>query len=83
VEFLVNSLFDETKIQTADTKVKVYSKFRKKIRNKLKSPLSMNSGRITTSMCRGKLQKMGVLKMHPPPPPKKPRPLLQARALQK
>jgi hypothetical protein len=43
-------------------KVKVYSKFRKKnIQNKVKSPLSMNFGRITTSICRGKLEKMGVL----------------------
>jgi hypothetical protein len=28
VEFLVNSLFHETKIRTVDMKVKVYSKFR-------------------------------------------------------
>jgi hypothetical protein len=30
----------------------------------VKSPLSMNFGRISTSKCRGKLQKMGVLYTH-------------------
>jgi hypothetical protein len=30
----------------------------------VKSPLSMNFGRISTSKCRGKLQIMGVLYTH-------------------
>jgi hypothetical protein len=38
----------------------------------------MNFGRISTSKCRGMLQKMGCCT---PNPPKKPRPLLHARAL--
>jgi hypothetical protein len=36
---------------------------------KVKSPLSMNFGRISTSKCRGKLQKMGVLYTHSPKSP--------------
>jgi hypothetical protein len=40
----------------------------------------MKNGRLNTSKCRGKLQKMGVLYTHPP---KKPRPLLHARVLKK
>jgi hypothetical protein len=41
-------------------KVHVWSKFRKnKIWKKVKSPLSMNFWRISTSKCRGTLQKMG------------------------
>jgi hypothetical protein len=35
----------------------------------VKSPLSMNFGRISTSKCRGKLQKMGVLYIHSPKSP--------------
>jgi hypothetical protein len=35
----------------------------------VKSPLSMNFGRISTSKCRGKLQKMGVLYTHSPKSP--------------
>jgi hypothetical protein len=38
----------------------------------------MNFGRISTSKCRGMLQKMGCCT---PNPPKKPRPLLHVRAL--
>jgi hypothetical protein len=57
----------------------VCTKFRKKkIGKKVKSPLSMNFERISTPKCRGKLQKMGYCT---PNPPKKPRPLLHARAL--
>jgi hypothetical protein len=41
----------------------------------------MRNGRFITSKCRGKLQKMWVL--YTPPPPKKPRPLLHARASKK
>jgi hypothetical protein len=36
----------------------------------VKSPLSMNFGRISTSKCRGKLQKMGVLYAHSPKSPR-------------
>jgi hypothetical protein len=35
----------------------------------MKSPLSMNFGRISTSKCKGKLQKMGVLYTHSPKSP--------------
>jgi hypothetical protein len=53
-----------------DTKVKVYSKFRKnKISKKVKSPNSMRNGRFDTSKCRGKLEKMGVLCTHSPKSP--------------
>jgi hypothetical protein len=46
-------------------KVQVWTKFRKKkLWKKVKSPLSMNFGRISTSKCRGKLQKMGVMHTH-------------------
>jgi hypothetical protein len=66
-----------------DMKVQVYSKFRKnKIWKKVKSSISTRNGRLNTSKCRGKLQKMGVLYTHPPPP-KKPKPLLHARASKK
>jgi hypothetical protein len=59
-------------------KVQVWTKFsKKKLWKKVKSPLSMNFGRISTSMCRGKLQKMGVLYTHslksPGPSPKLPK----------
>jgi hypothetical protein len=59
-------------------KVQVWTKFRKKkIWKKVKSTPSMNFGRITTSKCRGKLQKMGVLYTHssksPGPFPKLPK----------
>jgi hypothetical protein len=67
VGFLVNSLFHETKIPTVDMKVQVNSKFEKTLFwKKVQSPLSMNFGRISTSKCRGKLQKMGVLYTHSP-----------------
>jgi hypothetical protein len=69
-EFLVISIFHETKIPTVDMKVQVYSKFRKnKIWKKVKSPISMRNGRFNTSMCRGKLQKMEVLYTHSPKMP--------------
>jgi hypothetical protein len=46
------------------------SKFRNLLfKKKVKSPLSMNFGRISTSKCRGKLQKMGVLYTHSPKSP--------------
>jgi hypothetical protein len=62
--------FHETKIPTVDTKVQMCSKFRKFFSwKKVKSPLSMNFGRISTSKCRGKLQKMGVLYTHSPKSP--------------
>jgi hypothetical protein len=70
VGFLVNSLFHETKIPTVDMKVQVCSKFRIFFfLEKVKSPLSMNFGRISTSKCRGKLQKMEVLYTHSPKSP--------------
>jgi hypothetical protein len=48
-------------------KVHVNSKFRNLFfLKKVKSPLSMNFGRISTSKCRGKLQKKGVLYTHSP-----------------
>jgi hypothetical protein len=66
-EFLVISIFHETKIPTVDIKVQVYSKFRKnKIWKIVKSPISMRNGRFNTSKCRGKLQKMEVLYTHSP-----------------
>jgi hypothetical protein len=62
-----------------DRKVQVWTKFRKNVFwKKVKSPLPMNFERISTSKYRGKLQKMGN---YTPNPPKKPRPLLHARAL--
>jgi hypothetical protein len=65
VGFLVNSFFHETKIPTVDMKVQVCSKFSNIFfGKKVKSPLSMNFGRISTSKCRGKLQIMGVLYTH-------------------
>jgi hypothetical protein len=43
-------------------KVQVYSKFKKnKIWKKVISPISMRNGRLNTSKCSDKLQKMGVL----------------------
>jgi hypothetical protein len=70
MEFLVLSIFHETKIWTVDMKVQVYSKFRKnKISKKIKSPNSMKNGRFDTSKCRGKLEKMGVLCTHSPKSP--------------
>jgi hypothetical protein len=67
VGFLVNSLFHETKIPMIDMKVQVCSKFRNHFFWKIvKSPLSMNFGRISTSKCKGKLQIMGVLYTHSP-----------------
>jgi hypothetical protein len=59
-------------------KVQVWTKFsQKKLLEKVKSPLSMNFGRIRTSKCRGKLQKMGVMYTHslksPGPSPKLPK----------
>jgi hypothetical protein len=57
----VISLFHETKIPNLDMKVQVSSNFSKKIWKKKKSPSSMKNGRLNTSKCRDKLQKMGVL----------------------
>jgi hypothetical protein len=63
----VNYIFHGTKIPIVDKKVHVWTKFRrKKIRKKVKSPLSMNFERISTSKCRGKLQKMGYCTPNPP-----------------
>jgi hypothetical protein len=51
-------------------KVQVWTKFRKNIFwEKVKSPLSMNFGKIITSKYRGTLQKMGYCTPNPPPPP--------------
>jgi hypothetical protein len=62
----VISLFRETKIPTVDMKVQVYSKFSKnKIWKKMKSPSSMRNGRFDTPKYRGKVQKMGLLYIHP------------------
>jgi hypothetical protein len=70
VEFLVISIFHETKIQMVDMKAQVYSKFRKnKISKKIKSPNSMRNGRFDTTKCRKKLEKMGVLCTHSPKSP--------------
>jgi hypothetical protein len=50
VEFLMISVFHETKIRTVDMKAQVYSKFRKnKISKQVKSPNSMRIGRFDTS----------------------------------
>jgi hypothetical protein len=69
-EFLVISIFCETKIPTVDMKVQVHSKFRKnKIWKKVKSPVSMRNGTFNTSKCRGKLQKMGMFYTHSPKSP--------------
>jgi hypothetical protein len=58
VEFLVISVFHETKIQMVDMKVHVYSKFSKnKISKKVKSPNSMRNGRFDTSKLGGSLKK--------------------------
>jgi hypothetical protein len=70
VEFLVISIFYETKIRTVDMKAHVYSKFsKKKISKKKKSPNSMRNGRFDTSKWREKLEKMGVLCTHSPKSP--------------
>jgi hypothetical protein len=70
VEFFVISIFHETKIQTVDMKVQMYSKFSKnKIPKKVKSPNFMRNGRFHTSKCRGKLEKMGALCTHSPKSP--------------
>jgi hypothetical protein len=67
VEFLVISIFHETKIRMVDMKVQVYSKFWKtKLWKKVKSPNSMRNGRFDTSKWRGKLEKMGVLCTYSP-----------------
>jgi hypothetical protein len=65
-------------------KVQVCSKFRDFFfLKKEKFPLSMNFGRISTSKCKGKLQKMGVLYTHSPkshgPFPKLPKILISIR----
>jgi hypothetical protein len=85
VEFLVISIFHETKIPTINMKVQVCFKFRNFFSKKVKSPLSMKNGRFNTSKCRGKLQKLEVLYTPPPPPPtpKKPKPFLHTRAFKK
>jgi hypothetical protein len=61
VEFLVISLFYETKIPTVDMKVQVYFKFSNFFWKEIKSQSSMRNGRFHPPKCRGKLQKMGVL----------------------
>jgi hypothetical protein len=60
MEFLVISLFYETKIPTMDMKVQVSSNFRRKKKTwrKMKSPSPMRNGRFNTSKCRGKVQKI-------------------------
>jgi hypothetical protein len=68
VEFLVITIFHETKIQTVNVKVQVYSKFRKKSK-KMKSPNFMRNGRFHTFKYRGKLEKMGALCTHSPKSP--------------
>jgi hypothetical protein len=79
----VISIFHETKIQTVDMKVQVYSKFRKiKISKKVKSPNSVRNGRFDTSKCRGQLEKMGVLCTHFPKSPG-PFPKLPKKKIQK
>jgi hypothetical protein len=51
-------------------KVQVWTKFSKKqFWKKVESPLSMNFWRISTSKCRGILQKMGVKYTHSPKSP--------------
>jgi hypothetical protein len=55
-----------------DTKVQVYSKFRKKQNLKrVKSPISMRKRTFNTPKYRGKLQIMGVMCTHSPKLPKK------------
>jgi hypothetical protein len=71
VEYFVISNFRETKIPTIYMKVQLYFKFSKnKFRKKMKSPISLRNGRFSTSKCRGKPQKMGVLYTHSSKSPK-------------
>jgi hypothetical protein len=59
-EFLVNSLFEQTKISIVDMKVLVYFNFsKKKIWKKMKFTNSMRNGRFHSFKCRGKVQKTG------------------------
>jgi hypothetical protein len=70
VEFVVISIFHQTKIRMVDMKAQVYSNFKKnKISKKIKSPNSMMNGRFDTSKWRRKLEKMGVLCTHSPKSP--------------
>jgi hypothetical protein len=62
----VISILHETKNPTLYMKVPVHSNFRRKEKEKVKSPNSMRNGRFNTFKCRGKLQKMGVLYIHSP-----------------
>jgi hypothetical protein len=64
VEFLVISLFHETKIPTADMKIHVSSNFSTIFWKKIKSSSSMGIGRFYISKYRGKLQEMEVLYTH-------------------
>ena len=64
VEFLVISLFHETKIPMVAMKIQV--SFFIKNWKKIKSPSSMRNGRFNTSKCKGKSQKMEVLYTLPP-----------------
>jgi hypothetical protein len=64
-EFLVISLFHETKIPMVDTKVQVYSNFFLNWK-KMKSLNSVRNGRFHPSKYRGKLQKMEVMYTHSP-----------------
>jgi hypothetical protein len=65
----VIALFHETKISIVDMKVQVYSNFRRKNSKIIKSPCSMRNERFYTPKCRGKVQRMEVLYMHPPKNP--------------
>jgi hypothetical protein len=64
-ELFVNSVLHDTKIPMGDMKVLVYSSIsKKKFMKKMKSPSSMRNGRFHPSICRGKVQEMGVLYTH-------------------
>jgi hypothetical protein len=68
-EFLINSLFHETKIPTMDMKVQEYFNFNQKNWKNRKFPSSMRNGRFHPPKYRGKVQKMGVLYTHSPKMP--------------
>jgi hypothetical protein len=58
-EFLVISIFHDTKIKMVDMKVQVYSKFSKnKILKKEKSPISMRNGAFNTLKSPGPFSKL-------------------------
>ena len=62
-EFLVNSLFHETKIPIIDMKVLMFFIFLKKIQKK-KPPNSKKIGRFHPSKCKDKVQKLGAGSWH-------------------